>query len=242
MKTELHGISTTTLCAITAFAFSAGAISAGWAVGKFSTSGNAADWVAALGGAIAAVGTWAIGIGANNYAREAHLQRIDEQARLERRSREEQARRLNVIRLKLRRASRLNRPTRYALPKGFHGPLQDAPIMGGLLAIPMILETLKWLPEEVVMLDRIGQAMMATLEGRLLTVAGILRMMKEDENSYGSVEFRNAFAILAKVCAEVNEASIRLIKRVEADLTALSSDEHAPPKAVDREAGAPEGL
>lgn len=101
MKQELHRISTTSLCAITMLAFSAGAIVAGWAVGEFSTAGNAADWIVALGGATAAVGTWAIGVGANNYAREAHLQRLAERQSTQERAREALKRRYATMRLKV---------------------------------------------------------------------------------------------------------------------------------------------
>ncbi|WP_111687273.1 hypothetical protein [Stenotrophomonas maltophilia] len=101
MKKESHKISTTVLCAITAFAFSAGAITAGWAVGVFSTAGNAADWIAALGGVVAAVGTWAIGIGANNYAREAHLQRLAERQSAQKSECDALTRRFATMKLKI---------------------------------------------------------------------------------------------------------------------------------------------
>jgi len=73
-----YPVSTLTICAIVVFAFSAGAVAAAALVGKYSTTGNAADWLAALAGGVAALGAWAIGIGANEYARIAHQLRTDE--------------------------------------------------------------------------------------------------------------------------------------------------------------------
>lgn len=68
LKFSLYEVSTIEIWAAGTLLFCAGAASAGWAVGQFSTAGNAADWTAALGGVAAAAGTWAIGIGAIRYA------------------------------------------------------------------------------------------------------------------------------------------------------------------------------
>jgi len=69
VKFGVHEVSTIEIWAAGTLLFVAGAASAGWAVGKFSTTGNAADWSTCLAGVAAAAGTWAIGIGANRYAR-----------------------------------------------------------------------------------------------------------------------------------------------------------------------------
>ncbi|HGM7318971.1 hypothetical protein [uncultured Stenotrophomonas sp.] len=72
MKSSFNQISTTEIVAITTFGFVVGALSAVWAVGKFGGGVNAADWVAAVAGLAAALGTWAIGVGANKYAQAMH--------------------------------------------------------------------------------------------------------------------------------------------------------------------------
>lgn len=78
MRSDLHSVSTLEVWAAGTLFFSTGAVTGGLAFGVFSTAGNAADWVAAVGAAAAAAGTWVIGIGANRYAREAEEERREE--------------------------------------------------------------------------------------------------------------------------------------------------------------------
>ncbi|MCI1154922.1 hypothetical protein MOQ18_01940 [Stenotrophomonas maltophilia] len=62
-----------------------GVVAAGFAypggLDVFHEPGSAADWVAAIGVWIAAFGTFVVGFGANNYARETHIQRLQDKAR-----------------------------------------------------------------------------------------------------------------------------------------------------------------
>lgn len=102
-----HPVSTVTICAIVVFSFSAGAITAAALVGKYSTTGNTADWLAALAGGVAALGTWAIGIGANEYARIAHQLRNDE---VEDARKEASRKRRAIKRLMALRANTLRTP------------------------------------------------------------------------------------------------------------------------------------
>ncbi|MBN5078125.1 hypothetical protein [Stenotrophomonas maltophilia] len=78
LKNEMHEISTVEIWAAGTLFFSTGALAGGVLFGVFSTGGNAADVVAAVGAIAAAVGTWVIGYGAWKYAREAHSLRQDE--------------------------------------------------------------------------------------------------------------------------------------------------------------------
>lgn len=86
LRRDVHEISTVEIWAAGTLFFSIGALAGGLLFGVFSTGGNAADVVAAIGAAAAAVGTWVIGYGAWRYAREAHSLRQEEvrtqQARL----------------------------------------------------------------------------------------------------------------------------------------------------------------
>lgn len=72
LRSEVHEISTVEIWAAGTLFFSVGAMAGGLLFGVFSTGGNAADVVAAIGAIAAAVGTWVIGYGAWKYAREAH--------------------------------------------------------------------------------------------------------------------------------------------------------------------------
>lgn len=78
LKSEMHEISTVEIWAAGTLFFSTGALAGGVLFGVFSTGGNAADVVAAVGAIAAAVGTWVIGYGAWKYAREAHALRQSE--------------------------------------------------------------------------------------------------------------------------------------------------------------------
>ncbi len=71
MRSDLHSVSTLEVWTAGTLFFSVGTVTGGLTFGVFSTGGNAADWVAAVGAAVAAAGTWAIGVGANRYAAQA---------------------------------------------------------------------------------------------------------------------------------------------------------------------------
>lgn len=234
MKTDLHRISTTTLSAITAFAFIAGAICAGWAVGKFSTSGNAADWVAAASSAVAAFGAWAIGIGANNYAREAHLQRQTEQLQLRRDATEGRARRFNVMLIKVKRASKLRLVTKDALPPGVEGPLNLPSMLSTVEAVSRIIDTLKWSAEDAVLINLVSQQLLDALEGRILGVYSVSELIKRSiersaDNEPGAAEeelmrFRGQFHTLAIACTAAHQAAEALAPRLEARIEELNAE------------------
>lgn len=75
MGNEVHPVSTFEVWAAGTLFFAVGAGCGGLALGVFNNAGNPADWIAAVGGAAAAAGTWVIGIGANRYAREGEAAR-----------------------------------------------------------------------------------------------------------------------------------------------------------------------
>ena len=224
MKTDLHQISTTVLCAITVAAFSAGAVAAGWAVGAFSTMGNAVDWVAALGGGAAALGTWAIGIGANNYAREAHLQRINEQMRGVRNAIEKDIRLINVLLIKLRKVQRLDAVGEHALASGVLGPMFIPPMLAAIHGLKPILDTLRWSADEGMVLDVQSREMLADIEHDVLTVGVILEMAVSSREKNDYEKFRADFRVLAEACQEAHSDASLLIDLVEARLQRLEAE------------------
>ena len=222
-----HSISTTSLTAVTVLAFSAGALAAGWAVGKFSTTGNAADWVAALSGVAAAMGAWFIGINANRYAREAHIQRLTEQVRADIDSLETRIRKFNFVLIKVKRASNFRLVASTALPNGVHGPMNLLGMLGAVDAVSQILGTLKWSAEEVVLVDVTLQKMLDSIEGRVLGVHTTLRLTNVPKvgTSFDPAEvelFRSQFGLLVTACLEAHQAAEALKPRLEARIRELN--------------------
>lgn len=217
------------ISAVTAFAFIAGAICAGWAVGKFSTTGNAADWVAALAGVAAAIGTWFIGIGANRYAREAHIQRLTEQARADRDALETRIRRFNVVLIKVVRAGNIRFVSNDALPSLQEGPINLLGMVGAVKAASQIVGTLKWSGEEVLLVSVPLQQMLNAIEGRVLGVHTAIQMISCPEVGFGyqpeEVElFRIQFGTLATACLAAHSDAEALRPRLEAEICELEQE------------------
>lgn len=108
LKFGIHEISTIEIWGAGTLCFCAGAASAGWALGEFGTAGTSADWLAALAGAAAAAGTWAIGVGANRYAQLSYQRQqleADALAERERRMLAGKKHRLRVFATLCKRAS-----------------------------------------------------------------------------------------------------------------------------------------
>ncbi|HGM6770113.1 hypothetical protein [Stenotrophomonas maltophilia] len=229
MASGNHSISTTSLTAITVLAFGVGAIAAGWAVGKVSTRGNAADWVAALSGVAAAIGAWFIGISANRYAREAHIQRLTEQARADRDAIETRIRRFNVVLMKVWRTGNLKLVANDALPTGYEGPMNLLGMLGAVEAVSHMLGTLKWSGEEVLLVNLPSQKMLDAIEGRVLGVHMALKLISLPEvgATYKPEEielFRRQFGSLVAACLAAHGAAEALSPRLEARIQELEGD------------------
>ncbi|WP_049458069.1 hypothetical protein [Stenotrophomonas maltophilia] len=229
MSSDNHSISTTTLTAITVLAFGVGSITAGWVVGKFSTTGNAADWVAALSAVAAAIGAWFIGIGANRYAREAHIQRLTEQARADRDAIETRIRRFNVVLTKVARTGNLELVAKDALPVGHEGPMNLLGMLGAVEAVSHMLDTLKWSGEEALLVNLPSQKMLDAIEGRVLGVHMALRLISRPEIGPGykpqEIElFRQQFGTLVTACLAAHSAADALKHRLRARIDELDED------------------
>ncbi|MNV25605.1 hypothetical protein D3C71_1167070 [compost metagenome] len=135
-------VSVTKLVAAGLLVGGVGAVIGGWTTGRFSTTGNMADWIAALSGVAAAIGTFAIGIGANRYAREAH--RLNERQVSEARDRESryfasQFRTLETWAKTMQKASR-KLDQMLEMPEPF--PLMGA--LGAITASKDVMETISF--------------------------------------------------------------------------------------------------
>lgn len=229
MSSGNHSISTTSLTAITALSFAVGAVAAGWAVGTFSTTGNAADWVAALSGVAAALGAWFIGISANRYAREAHIQRLTEQARADRDAIENRIRRFHVVLTKVIRTGTLNVVEEDVLPQGYEGPMNLLGMLGAVEAVSYVLETLKWSGEEALLVNLPSQKMLNAIEGRVLGVHMIVKSISRPEVGVGfkpeEVElFHRQFSSLIATCVAAHNAAEALRPRLEVRIEELEQD------------------
>lgn len=214
MKTELHKVSTTVLCAIVVFAFSIGAVCAGWATGIFSTKGNAADWFAALCGAVAALGTWAIGIGANNYAREAHLQRVAERAAQDKQERDALRRRYSVMKLKLIGLTYEHDAFCATNDAASFDDLNRFTLEARSVALLHRLGRAEFAPEEFVLLEEDARRSYKIVELQTQLVAQLLDMAIKDEGDTFVVFVRSAaedlkrLAVVAEDCLTLVDADM----------------------------------
>ncbi|WP_447899517.1 hypothetical protein [Stenotrophomonas sepilia] len=186
-------------------------------------AGNAADWIAAIAGAIAAAGTWAIGLGANRYAREAHIQRLTEQLQLRSDAIEARIRRFNVILVKVKRAGNLSIIASHAAPDDRYGPSQLRAMVDSLEALSRVGSTLKWPVEEVVLVDLTSQQLLDAIEGRLLIALSMLDFMRPFGHNDREA-FRGQFDEVVKACLEVRKVADVLAGRLEARLAELSKE------------------
>lgn len=180
MEKSIDQVSTTVISAITVFAFSAGAICVGWAIGKFSTTGNAADWVAAVGGAAAAIGTWAIGIGANSYAREAQLYRLSQEAEAKRERCEARVRKLDYMISKAKLAGRQEGAFRLLLEGD--QKLTDLSVTirkGKIRALEVALAKVVWAPEDVASLNAVDQGVLGNAEITMMQVGHFIEVCRD---------------------------------------------------------------
>ncbi len=180
MQKGIDQASVTVVSAITVFVFSVGAICAGWAVGKFSTAGNVADWIAALAGAAAAVGTWAIGIGANNYAREAQLYRLSQEAEAKRERCEIRTRKLDYMISKARLAARQEKGFTTLL-KG-DKKLTDLTIpvrKAKIRALEAALGKVVWAAEDVARLNAADQGLLGNAEITMMQVMHFIEVSRD---------------------------------------------------------------
>ncbi|QKW56798.1 hypothetical protein [Stenotrophomonas sp. NA06056] len=211
MQKSIDQVSTTVISAITVFAFSAGAICAGWAVGKFSTTGNAADWIAAVGGAAAAVGTWAIGIGANSYAREAQLYRLSQEAKAERERCEARVRKLDYMISKAKLAGRQERA--FKLLHGDDEKLTDLSTTirkGKIRALEAALAKIVWAPEDVASLNAADQGALGNAEITMLQVRHFIEVCR-DSGYENDVFLESIASSLATLSEEVIVLESRLL-------------------------------
>ncbi|WP_329767788.1 hypothetical protein [Stenotrophomonas muris] len=186
-------------------------------------AGNAADWIAAIAGVIAAAGTWAIGLGANRYAKEAHMQRVTEQLQLRSDALEARMRRFNVILFKVRRATRLERVAAHAVQDGYCGPLHIPFMIDSLEALARVGATLKWPIEEVVLLNLPSQQLLDAIEGRLLGALAMLDFMRPFGKN-DTEQFRRQFNAVVGACLAVKKYAEPLSSRLEARLEELSKE------------------
>ncbi len=216
MKADLHRVSTVGLCAIVVFAFSIGAVCAGWLTGVFSTTGNAADWLAALCGAVAALGTWAIGIGANKYAREAHLQRMAERAAQRERERDVLRRRYSVMKMKLMGLTYEHEAFCATNDGAPFSDLSRSTIEARSASLLHRLSSAGLSPEEFVLLEEDARSSYKIVELQTQLVAQLLDMAIKDEGETFAVFVRGAAEDLNKLTAVAEDC----LKLVDANMEA----------------------
>lgn len=188
---------------------------------KCFEAGNAADWAAAAG-------TWVIGYGAWKYARVAHLQRVREHGLSERSFIEAKIRRFNMIYLKLIKVRSMGKAARHSLPKEASGPLQDPRINTSLYVVSILLKTIEWPAEEVVLLSLESQAALSRIERHLLAIDASIKIMKERDKDVGPFQFCADYAAISgslRTCAdEANALAGRVkarLKELEAEMDSL---------------------
>lgn len=185
-------------------------------------SGNAADWIAAFAGIAAAGGTWAIGRGANRYAKEAHLQRLSEHTQAQRDALEAKIRRFNVILLKVKRATHLDQVQMHDVPPGHSGPINLPSVISLYEALGHVLGTLRWPAEEIVLLNAPSQKRLDGLVGNVLALEAMLQAMRP----FGKVndQFRANLNAVASISLRIHRDATRLEARLAERIAELSAD------------------
>ncbi|WP_350260322.1 hypothetical protein [Stenotrophomonas riyadhensis] len=170
---------------------------------KCIDAGNAADWLAAIGTWAAAGGALAVGYGANRFARESHHQRIAQELSDRKAARVERARRIELIRLRLKRAM--------SLPIAF-GALESVEKYEDLEAsdIHTIFRVLKrtipgifWPPEELVLLSAANQDRLAVIEMLLGALDEIVDMGLVGEESDDARLVKSAIQTALKAADDI---------------------------------------
>lgn len=187
-------------------------------------SGNAADWIAAFAGIAAAGGTWAIGRGANRYAKEAHLQRLSEHTQAQRDALEAKIRRFNVILLKVKRATHLDQVQMHDVPLGHSGPINMPSAISLYEALGHVLGTLRWPAEEIVLLNAPSQKRLDGLVGNVLALEAMLQAMRPFDKVNNPDQFRANLNAVANVSLRIHRDATILAARVAQRIAELSAD------------------
>ncbi|HEL3782350.1 TPA: hypothetical protein UM046_000080 [Stenotrophomonas maltophilia] len=177
---------------------------------KCIDGGSAADWLAAIGTWAAAGGALAVGYGANRFARESHDQRIAQELGDRKAARVERARRIELIRLRLKRAM--------SLPIAFAGlesaekyeDLEASDIHSIFRVLKRVIPGIFWPPEELVLLSPVHQDRLAVIETLLVALDEIVDMGLSGEESDNARLVKSAIQTAVKASGDIAKKAERL--------------------------------
>lgn len=165
--------------------FAAG-IAFAWAAFGFKAVGGFGDDVGSRADWVAAIGTWAIGVAAAYYAREAHQQRIDEYREARRLDRQAKQNMLDATILRMNRAE--------LLPEMYSGFLNTGICNVDAQDLKTIHTTLRgvvpvlfWPPDEIRLLAAEAQRLIIHIENSLIAIQQMLQLA-EEAMSTGAIE------------------------------------------------------
>ena len=177
---------------------------------KCIDGGNAADWLAAIGTWAAAGGALAVGYGANRFARESHDQRIAQELSDRNAARVERARRIELIRLRLKRAASLPAVFSALTSAEKYEDLEASDIHTIFRVLKRAIPGISWPPEELVLLSAELQDRLAVIEFLLVGLDEIVDMGLSGEESRSARLIRSAIETALKAAGDISIKAERL--------------------------------
>ncbi len=177
---------------------------------KCYEGGNVADWLAAIGTWAAAGGALAVGYGANRFARESHDQRIAQELGDRKAARVERARRIELIRLRLKRAMSL--PIAFAALESAekYEDLEASDIHSIFRVLKRVIPGIFWPPEELVLLSPVHQDRLAVIETLLVALDEIVDMGLSGEESDDARLVKSALQTAVRASGDIAKKAERL--------------------------------
>ncbi|WP_312368769.1 hypothetical protein [Stenotrophomonas sp.] len=194
-----------------------------WNYQVFASAGNAADW-------IAGVGTWAVGVGAAWYAREAHLQRVAESAQQSRERLEADSRILNRIRVKMTLAVWMGCVLGKQPATDAEGPLFIPNIRNSVRAICWGIQTISFSLDETSTLNLELQSKVIDLS-LSISKLGVLMDFFKERGEDNSPSLRRDINALQGSLKEIFDCADKLQRELTIDIQRLQVliDAHTPP-------------
>lgn len=179
-------------------------------------AGDAAEWLSAIAGAVAAAGTWAIGLGANRYAKEAHAQRVVSEAAQLAERRESRLRKIDAMITKATLASKQARIFLELPPDSdidFKG-LSPRLKRGKCKLLETAFQRIAWSVDDVASLRATDQRAIANAEISMMHAMHFIDLCKEEQFK-GGVFFEAIVPALETLEVEAEDIKSRLIAERE---------------------------
>lgn len=179
-------------------------------------AGNVADWLAAVAGAIAAAGTWAIGLGANRYAKEAQAQRVASEAFQLAQRRESRLRRIDAMIAKATLASKQARTFVEVPPDSGLDFSKLSPKLkrGKCRLVESAFQRIAWSIDDVASLRASDQRVIGNAEISMMHAMHFIDLCKEEEFK-GDVFFEAIVPALKALSIEAEDIKRRLLAERE---------------------------